>query len=136
MANTLIVKHGGSKPEQDGHSLLNKFEMGFDYNQKILYINNDDDTLPIGADMSAGLPLVLGGTGAITQLGAFNNVVAPGGTLTGPLILGGTESETEPYKLPGIIALNETYSYGTGDPNDAKPLVNPPEGHLYFMLID
>jgi len=137
--NTILIKHGNGKPQnQDGTSKLETYELGFDYTNKILYINNGTEeetnkTLPIGADMSTGLSVDLGGTGSTNQAGAFVNIVAPGGTILKPLKLGGTDSAKA---SPGIFVLNENYSYGTTNPNTTKPITTPEEGHLYFMLID
>ncbi len=140
MANVIQIKRG--KENENTHApddnALKEYELGFGTDRKRLFIGLKEGQLetdpvkaiPIAMDLTNGLPIEFGGTGAIDKDTAFKNVVRGGGEVVGPLSLVNEEGKM------AYLVLNEDYSYGTADPNVTKPMEKPPTGHLYFKLIE
>lgn len=65
---------------------------------------NFTDSLTVAGDLNltSPLPITSGGTGSMSSAGAFQNIVEPGGTITGELILQGATSIKSAGKIASL----------------------------------
>lgn len=94
-----------------------------------------------GLSLSTPLPITSGGTEASSRNGAWENIVAPGGTMTGNLIIGDSSNELKALSVHGNLSvyLNPTTNSTAGRlrfyDNDSTNSYKDADGNLTPAIV-